>query len=639
MVRPPVRRLRTLSTSLLALVVAVGSWGGGGAGTIASAAVAGTTYVRVNQVGYVAGDAKKRAWLLSSNDLSGSSFDVRDAGNAAALIGMVGADLGPWNDTFTHLYPLDFGSVSAIGTYTIAVLDAGSVPFRIDSAAALYAPLVHNGVDFYRAHRDGAHVDRSLLDRRPAHLHDRTASVYAMPHYDADDVLLRDLVKIGGPVDVEGGWFDAGDYIKFVGTTSFAESLMLLALRDHPSVAAGSRMRAEARHGLAWLLKMWDDGRRILYFQVGIGSGNDTIAGDHDLWRLPQKDDGYTSRADRYLSHRPVFRTGPAGSLLPPSLAGRLSAVFGLCGQVWGGTPLGNRCLLEGQHVLAQAKTHHVGLQITTAPNDYYQEDAWPDDLELGAVELYLGLHHAGAPAPVPAGRTPRFYLRAATHWASAYRHSRFDGADTFNLYDVSELAHVEVYRAIQASGPGGLEIRPAGLRADLRAALDPAAARAAHGRFGFAASLSDPVPHAFGLAIIGTEYDRMTGTTRYQNLVQSQLAWSLGANAWGTTFVVGAGTVFPRCMQDQISNLSGSNTDSPPLLVGATVDGPSDYIPRRVLQRHPALPSPGLHPVRPAAEPAVRRQAGVMGHRGAGAGLHGALDVRVHGAGGLSPA
>lgn len=595
MSRPSPRGLRVVTTSLV-FAVAVASWsvGGVGLGTAASAGPA-PRYVRVDQVGYVAGASTKRAWLLSGSDLSGSTFDVRDGTNATVYTGTVGADLGAWNTSFTHLYPLSFGTVSTGGTYTIVASGATSVPFLIGTAAALYAPLVHNSVDFYRAHRDGFHVDGSLLDRKPAHLNDARASVYAIPHYNADDVLLRDLVKVGGPVNAAGGWFDAGDYIKFVGTTAFAESLMLLALRDHAAVASSSRMRAEALHGLAWLLKMWDDRRRVLYFQVGIGSGNDTILGDHDVWRLPQVDDGYTSRAARYLSHRPVFRTGPPGSKLPPSLAGRLSAVMGLCGQVFAGTKLGDRCLREGQHVLAQAKTRHVGRQMTTAPRDYYTEDVWSDDLELGAVELYRGLHQAGAPAPVRAGRTPRFYLRAAAHWASVYRHSRFDGADTFNLYDVSELAHIEVDNAIRSTWSGGLEIAPAGLGADLRAALDPASKRAALGRFGFGASLSDPVPHAFGLAIIGTEYDRMTGTTRYQNLVQSQLAWALGANAWGTTFVVGAGAVFPRCMQDQISNLSGSNTDSPPLLVGATVDGPSDYIPKGFFSGIPPCHHPGF--------------------------------------------
>ena len=53
-----------------------------------------------------------------------------------------------------------------------------------------------------------------------------------------------------------------------------------------------------------------------------------------------------------------------------------------------------------------------------------------------------------------------------------------------------------------------------------------------------------------------------------------------MGANAWGTSFVVGAGSTFPFCMQHQIANLRGSTDGSAPLLAGATVDGPSDYIP-----------------------------------------------------------
>ena len=51
------------------------------------------------------------------------------------------------------------------------------------------------------------------------------------------------------------------------------------------------------------------------YIQVGIGSGNraGTFRGDHDLWRLPQADDRDTRHADRFVSHRPVFRGRAAG--------------------------------------------------------------------------------------------------------------------------------------------------------------------------------------------------------------------------------------------------------------------------------------------------------------------------------------
>jgi endoglucanase len=51
---------------------------------------------------------------------------------------------------------------------------------------------------------------------------------------------------------------------------------------------------------------------------------------------------------------------------------------------------------------------------------------------------------------------------------------------------------------------------------------------------------------------------------------------WVLGANAWGSSFIVGAGSTFPHCMQHQVANLSGSLNGTPPIVLGATVDGPS---------------------------------------------------------------
>jgi len=48
------------------------------------------------------------------------------------------------------------------------------------------------------------------------------------------------------------------------------------------------------------------------------------------------------------------------------------------------------------------------------------------------------------------------------------------------------------------------------------------------------------------------------------------------GANAWGTSLVVGAGTTFPHCMQHQIANLVGSLDGKPPLVRGAAVNGPN---------------------------------------------------------------
>jgi hypothetical protein len=49
------------------------------------------------------------------------------------------------------------------------------------------------------------------------------------------------------------------------------------------------------------------------------------------------------------------------------------------------------------------------------------------------------------------------------------------------------------------------------------------------------------------------------------------------GANGWGSSFVVGAGSTFPRCMQSEIANLAGSLNGRGDIQLGATVDGPSN--------------------------------------------------------------
>ena len=70
--------------------------------------------------------------------------------------------------------------------------------------------------------------------------------------------------------------------------------------------------------------------------------------------------------------------------------------------------------------------------------------------------------------------------------------------------------------------------------------------------------------------------YQQYGGSAAYAAFAQRQLDYALGANPWGASFVVGAGSSFPYCMPSEIANLSGSLTGSGALQLGATVDGPS---------------------------------------------------------------
>jgi endoglucanase len=514
---------------------------------------------------------------------------VKDATGATVFSAPVGANLGAWSNSFKNVYALDFNSVATPGSYTISVsgpVPAASPSFRIDTGASVYAGPLANALSFYQTERDGPNFIPNALRTAPGHLNDQTAMTYLTPHANSSGRFSGDLTPLGTRIDASGGWWDAGDYIKGVETLGYTTDLLLAGVRDFPAQmgagSAASNFTAEAKFGTDWLLRMWDDPTRTFYYQVGIGTGNAKTVGDHDIWRLPQADDtfGGTDPLYRYIRNRPVFRAGAPGSSISPNLAGRSAAAFGLCFQIFktSDPAFANRCLLAGQHIFDLADTAPSGNLTTYLPFSFYPETEWRSDLELGATELYLAVASGGVPAGLPHS-DPGFYLQQAAHWANAYITGPDDAADTLNLYDVSGLAHYELHRAIgQAGNPAGLEVTQTALLADMKKALDGALAQAATDPFGFGFPWAtwDTTSHGAGLSVMASEYDQLSGTSTYADVSSRWLDNILGANAWGSSFIIGDGSTFPHCPHHQVANLVGSLDGSPPVLKGAAVEGPN---------------------------------------------------------------
>jgi len=590
-----------------AVAVALAAGVVGASAASSAPAPAASAFVRVNQVGYPAAGSK-RAYLMSSVAETGATFTVRTAGGTAVLTAPVGANLGKWSTGYPNVYALDFTGVTAAGSYTIAVSGpaAGSSPaFRIDTGANVYAGALANSVSFYQNERDGPNYIPSTLRTAPGHLNDQNAMTYLTPNANSSGRFSGDLTPLGVRIDASGAWWDAGDYIKGVQTESYTTDMLLAGVRDFPAYlgagSATSNMTAEARFGADWLLRMWDDSTSTLYYQVGIGTGNAKTVGDHDIWRLPQADDtfGGTDPRYRYIRNRPVFRAGAPGSLISPNLAGRLAAAFGLCYQVFKATDptFANRCLLSGQHIFDLANTAPSGNLLTYIPFSFYPETEWRDDLELGAAELYFATAGGGLPPGLP-HTDPAFYLGQAAHWANAYITGPNDAADTLNLYDVTGFGHYELHRAIgQAGNPPGLEVSQSTLLADLKKQLDNALAQAGTDPFGFGFPWAtwDTTSHGAGLSVMASEYDQLTGTTAYADYSGRWLANILGANAWGTSLIVGDGSTFPHCIHHQVANIVGSLDGSPPVLAGAAVEGPNGTVYRGLQTGMRVCPADGV--------------------------------------------
>jgi endoglucanase len=570
----PIRRWVTAAaTAVTATAVLAALSLAGGADTAQAAA---TGEVRVNQVGY-AGDAAKEAFLLAKDPVAKASWKLVDSRGRVAARGTTGTSLGSWNTAYPAVYAIDFSEVRRAGTYRLEVggaASASSPAFTIGPARTVFGRPAADATAFFQAQRDGARTIPGQLGRKPAHLNDAHAGVYAWPSFtdpDSDTVKAAPRKIVGtGPVDVSGGWFDAGDYLKFTETTSYAVAALQIAAR-RTGASPGSALGREAQHGLDWLDKMWDAKTGTLYIQVGLGSGTESgsVVGDHDVWRLPERDD--KDAAHPFLKNRPVFRAGAPGAKLSPNQAGRLAADFALAAQRYAvSAPARARVYLNTAARIYGLADTRPGTLVTTVPYGYYPETSWQDDLALGGAELALAAQRLHDPRGTD-------WLKQAARWAKGHQ-SEAD-ADTLNMYDTSALADLDLARAVEAAGhPHGLAVTYDDLlgyvRGQLttgrdRAEADPFHAGAVYDNF-------DADSHTMGLAATARLYREVTGDTTYERFAVRQLDWLLGANAWGTSFMVGEGTSFLRCTAGELGNLAGSLDGSRPLEVGAIVNGPN---------------------------------------------------------------
>ena len=217
----------SMALCLLATPLAWAAKGGGGS----------AAYIRVDQVGVPMGTAF-RSYLMSTGVETGATWTLK-RGSITVASGNVGADLGSWSASFPHVYAIDVPGQATAGTYSLSVagpIAATSPSFAIDTGSAVDAAALRNALGFYQVQRDGPNFIPSALRTAAGHLNDQAAMTYLVPSYNAGSGRFSgDLTATGVRIDASGGWFDAGDYLKFVMATSYAESLLLTGVRDFPA--------------------------------------------------------------------------------------------------------------------------------------------------------------------------------------------------------------------------------------------------------------------------------------------------------------------------------------------------------------------------------------------------------------------
>jgi hypothetical protein len=493
----------------------------GGHGTACSAlgeSAASAYRVRYDQVGYFP-DADRFAVVVSPG-LPAPHYRVHDATTHCAV---AEGNAGPriLQTTSRAGTPLTGDRIDlsglAPGRYVVALED-GSVTGPIVVGKDVDAPILPLVVRFLAEQRCGP-TTKSVSMHDACHLFASLAAAHSGDGVAVDDG-ARPPYRASEKVDVEGGWHDAGDYIKFVGTTAYVLAVDLMALRDDGAAlgASGKELATELRWGLDWLLKMV--GRAAPLHQVG-GEG------DHDAdWRLPEGD---TAKALAAYDARPAFRLGKGRGR---NVLGRSAAAFAFGSQVYDADDAYSHKLLaaaRATYTLAKARP----AAQSPDPPDFYPEKVGEDDLVLAAASLarltgeasYASDAYAFGARLAPTPGTP-------VGWGS-----------------VDALALLEAARAFPEGSPERSQ-----LAHQLGALAAPIAATATSplgpgGAFGYALPSFDngSIAESLGAAVTCLASRRLNGTPGCGVVARRQVHWMLGENPFGLSFLVGAGTASPR--------------------------------------------------------------------------------------------
>ncbi|WP_304154261.1 glycoside hydrolase family 9 protein [Megamonas hypermegale] len=177
--------------------------------------------IHVDQVGYLT-NHDKVAMVADAKDKTFEIIDTKT--NKVVFTGKLSA---PKYDAMSEetLSKADFTNLKTSGTYILKVGNRESYDFEIgDNVYAVPAVQSWRSYTLSRSNTPIDDTDVSGLKLKGGHPQDKEAKVY----------FTDKLNKKGDVVDVSGGWYDAGDYGKYITTSGLSSAELMLAYEANP---------------------------------------------------------------------------------------------------------------------------------------------------------------------------------------------------------------------------------------------------------------------------------------------------------------------------------------------------------------------------------------------------------------------
>ncbi|KMQ50506.1 endoglucanase [Chitinispirillum alkaliphilum] len=331
-------------------------------------------HIRHNHAGYQPVRPKSLV-LISNNDLQNKDWKITRDGEVV-MSGKVDESVtgaGPHTShDFNHV--VDFTDLEEIGEYTFKI-NGAQATIKIDDNP--YTVFITDALRHLRNARSGS--EHAILYGL-SHPGDSAAIVHVIDGEPSEGRWKKASPK--QTVDALGGWYDAGDYIKFTLTIANTTYHLLEAWEANPKaftkVISPSDLPDvldEALHGLNYLMKTHPDPD---IFIIQVGDGDDHRQG---YYRLP--------------THDALDGQRPALTAISPVQMGVAAASLAKGSRVFrdlGETEKADEFLEMAIKIFNRARQPDALDEPAferDATNDFYRDDDLIDNMALGAMELY----------------------------------------------------------------------------------------------------------------------------------------------------------------------------------------------------------------------------------------------------------
>jgi len=487
--------------------------------------------ILLNQVGYKT-NSEKRAFITSDSEIK--AFKIIDKlTNQTVFEGVVSIPKY-WQYSGTYVGIADFSSIQKPGKYTII---AGNSSKSINIDNTVYDSLGTKSLEAF------------YLARASETISEKYAGIYARPlgHPD-DNVFIHASATTekrpeGSKISSPGGWYDAGDYNKYIVNSGITVHTLLELYELFPDYCKNLKLKIpensnqvpdildEILVNLRWMLTMQDPNDGGVYHKLTSKYFCGMI--------MPQDD-----KLDRFV----VMKT-TAASLDFAAVMAKANRVFSKYEKDF--PNIANSCLVASKNAWNWAQNNPDVLYIQ--PKDIstgeYGDNNVEDEKYWAAIELYLSTKNADSLNNLPAN------LKMATPtWSQVESLGAFSlVSNTDKINDTKTKEKIDLIKQNLLNTAN-----------QLYQTNEESAFKISMNSFSWGSN-SDLANQ--GLLLIHAY--KITGEKKYLKAAEDCLHYLLGSNPLNICFVTGFGDNSPKHIHDRRSTADNIDAPIPGLLVG----------------------------------------------------------------------